>query len=135
MTFQTITDTLPTRVYRRVKHTAEATQSPVEKIIVEALDMALPSIDDAPPEMADELAAMTTLPDKALREIARSVMPVKQQARLRALSAAQHERALKPAEVRKLDALVHKYGRVTLRKAHAYALLHKRGLYSPANHS
>jgi hypothetical protein len=96
--------------------------------------MALPSIDDAPPEMADELAAMTTLPDKALREIARSVMPVRQQTRLRALSTAQHERALKPAEVRKLDELVHEYGRVTLRKAHAYALLHKRGLYSPANH-
>lgn len=132
ITYQTITVNLPARVYRRVKHTAEATQSPMEKIIVEALDMALPSIDDAPPEMADELAAMTTLTDKAMRAIARSLMPARKQARLRALSAAQHERGLKPAEVRKLDELLHEYGRVTLRKAHTYALLHKRGLYSPA---
>lgn len=131
----TVTLKLPKRVYRRAQQAAEATRRPVEKLIVDALDLALPPIDDAPPEMADELAAMSTLPDKALWEIARSVMPTRQQARLRALSAAQHERALKPAEVRRLDDLLQEYGRVTLRKAHAYALLHKRGLYSPANHS
>lgn len=108
-------------------------QSPVERVIVETLDTALPSFDDAPPEMVDELAAMSTLSDKNLWEAARRTMPAKQQARLRRLSAAQHDRPLKPVEVRQLDELMNEYGRVTLRKAHAYALLHKRGLYSAAN--
>ncbi len=133
MTFQTITLNLPTPVYQRVKRAAEATRSPVEEVIVETLDMALPSLNDVPPEMAGELAAMSTLADKTLWEIARQMMPARHQARLRVLSAAQHERSLRPSEVRKLDDLLREYGRITLRKAHAYALLHKRGVYSPTN--
>lgn len=133
MTFQTITLNIPARVYQRVQRAAEAVQSPIEKVIVETLDTALPSLDDVPPEMVDELAAMSTLSDKSLWQAARSMMSAKQQARLQRLSALQQERPLKPAEVRQLDGLVNEYGRVTLRKAHAYALLHKRGLYSAVN--
>lgn len=133
MNFQTVTLNIPSRVYWRAQRAAEAVRRPVERVIVETLDTALPSLDDAPPEMIDELAAMHTLPDKNLREVARSIMPAKQQARLRRLSVAQQERPLKPAEVRELDELVNEYGRVTLRKAHAYALLHKRGLYTATN--
>ncbi|NUO83221.1 hypothetical protein HUU05_24375 [candidate division KSB1 bacterium] len=133
MTFQTITLNIPARVYQRVQRAAEAVQSPIEKVIVETLDTALPSLDDVPPEMVDELAGMSTLSDKSLRQAARSIMSAKQQARLRRLSALQRERPLKPAEVRQLDGLVNEYARVTLRKAHAYALLHKRGLYSAAH--
>ena len=133
MNFQTVTLNIPSRVYWRAQRAAEAARRPVERVIVETLDTALPSLDDAPPEMIDELAAMHTLPDKNLREAARSIMPAKQQARLRRLSVAQQERPLKPAEVRELDELVNEYGRVTLRKAHAYMLLHKRGLYTATN--
>lgn len=133
MTFQTITLNIPSRVYWRAQRAAEAVRRPIEHVIVETLDTALPSLDDAPTEMIDELAAMHTLPDKKLKEVARCIMPAKQQARLRRLSAAQQERPLKPAEVRELDELMNEYGRVTLRKAHAYALLHKRGLYTATN--
>jgi hypothetical protein len=41
-------------------------------------------------------------------------MPAKQQARLRALSAAQRGRALAPAELQKLDALLQEYGRIRI---------------------
>ncbi|KAA0230032.1 hypothetical protein KJ068_16690 [bacterium] len=133
MTFQTITLNIPARVYQRVQRAAEAVQSPIEKVIVETLDTALPSLDDVPPEMVDELAGMSTLSVKSLWQAARSIMSAKQQARLRRLTALQRERPLKPAEVRQLDGLVNEYARVTLRKAHAYALLHKRGLYSAAH--
>jgi hypothetical protein len=132
MTFQTITLNIPSRVYWRAQRAAEAVRRPIERVIVETLDTALPSLNDAPPETVNELAAMHTLSDKNLWEAARSIMPAKQQARMRRLSAAQQERPLKPTEVRELDELMNEYGRVTLRKAHAYALLHKRGLYSAA---
>lgn len=127
MTFQTVTLNIPSRVYWRAQRAAEAVRRPIERVIVETLDTALPSLDDAPPEMVDELAAMSTLPDKNLWEVARSIMSAKQQTRMRRLSAAQQDRPLKPAEVRELDELMNEYGRVTLCKAHAYALLHKRG--------
>ncbi len=134
MTFQTVTLNIPSRVYWRAQRTAEAVRRPVERVLVDTLDTALPTLDDVPPEMIAELAAMHTLPDKNLWEVARGMMPSKQQARMRRLSAAQRERPLKPVEVRQLDELINEYGKVTLRKAHAYALLHKRGLYTATNH-
>ncbi len=130
MSLQTVTLTMPESIYRRVKRSAEALRRPPEEIIVETLNVALPGADDVPLEMAEELPTMRALPDKKLWEMARNVMPAKQQARLRALSAAQRERALKLAELQKLDDLLQAYGRITLRKAQAYALLHERGLYT-----
>ncbi len=130
MSLQTITLTMPEPVLGRVKRSADALRRPLEEFIVETLNAALPRIDDIPPQMSDELAAMRELSDEKLWAMARSMMPAKQQARLRALSAAQRERALAPDELQKLDALLQTYGRTTLRKAQAYALLHERGLYT-----
>ncbi|MCI0696637.1 hypothetical protein L0337_32125 [candidate division KSB1 bacterium] len=130
MALQTVTLTMPESIYRRVKRSAEVLRRPPEEIIVEALNVALPRVDDVPAEMTEELATMRALPDGKLWEIARSVMSARLQTRLRALSAAQRERALAPAELHKLDALLQEYGRITLRKAQAYALLHERGLYT-----
>jgi len=130
MSLQTVTLTIPDSIYRRVKRSAEALRRPPEEIIVETLNVALPRVDDMPMEMAEGLATMRALPDEKLWEIARGMMLTKQQNRLRALSAAQRERALKPAELQKLDELLQEYGRITLRKAQAYALLHERGLYT-----
>jgi hypothetical protein len=130
MSLQTVTLAMPDSIYRRVKRSAEALRRPPEEIIVETLNVALPGVDEMPLKMAEDVATMRALPDEKLWEIARSVMLAKQQTRLRALSAAQRERALKPAELQKLDALLQAYGRTTLRKAQAYALLHERGLYT-----
>lgn len=130
MTLQTVTLAMPESIYRRVKRSAEALRRPPEEIIVETLNVALPRADDVPLEMTEELATMRALPDGKLWEIARSIMPTRQQARLRALAAVQRERALTPAELQKLDDLLQAYGRITLRKAQAYALLHERGLYT-----
>lgn len=130
MTLQTVTLTMPESIFRRVKRSAEVLRRPPEEIIVEALNVALPRVDDVPAEMTEELAAMRSLPDGKLWEIARSMMPARTQARLRTLSTAQRERALAPAELQKLDALLQEHGRIMLRKAQAYALLHERGLYT-----
>jgi hypothetical protein len=133
MTFQTITLRVPNTVYQRAKRTAEALQRPVDKTIIDTLRVALPALDDVPLEMTNDLAAMSTFSDETLWEIARSVMPVKSQTRLRALATAQRERSLTRTKLQKLDELRREYGRITLRKAHAYSLLRERGLYSHAN--
>jgi len=130
MSLQTVTLTMPDSIYRRVKRSAEALRRPPEEVIVETLNVALPRLDDMPLEMAKDVATMHALSDEKLWEIARSVMLAKRQTRLRALSATQRERALKPAELQKLDELLQEYGRITLRKAQAHALLHERGLYT-----
>jgi hypothetical protein len=132
MTIQTVTLSMPEAVYQRAKRAAEVLRRPIEEVIVETLSVVLPPLDDVPPETAQELSAMGDLADDKLWAVARGVMAAKKQARLRALSAAQRNRSLRRVEVRELDELRREYGRVTLRKAQAYALLRERGLYSVA---
>jgi len=130
MNFQTVTLNMPAPVYQRAQRAAEALRRPMEEIIVETLGVALPPLDDVPPEMVSELATMSALPDDALWKAARGVMPTKQQTRFRTLSAAQQKRSLNRNEKQELNELRQEYGRVMLRKAQAYALLRQRGLYS-----
>jgi len=133
MNFQTVTLHMPVPVYQRAQRTAEVLRRPMEEIIVETLRVALPSLDDVPPEMASELATMSAWSDDELWGAANSVMPAKQQTRLRILSATQQKRSLNLDATRELNDLRQAYGQVTLRKAQAYALLRQRGLYSFAS--
>jgi hypothetical protein len=102
-------------------------QCPLEDVLTATLAAALPNVEDAPPEMWAELARMNWLSDQALWIIAHSTMPSEQQEQMRALSEAQSQRLLAPEEQKTLEALRREYGRVTLRKSHAYALLSMRG--------
>lgn len=133
MVFQSITLNMPEQVYRRAKRAADALQRPIEEVILDTLNAALFPIDDAPPEMEGELATMSGLPDEALWNAAQNVMPAIRQSRFRALSEAGGKRLLKTSEKSELDELRKEYGMMTLRKAHAYALLRRRGLYSPTS--
>jgi len=133
MNFQTVTLRVPNPVYKRVKRAAEALQRPLEEMIVNTLRVAVPPLDDVSPTMAAELAALSSLSEEALWQVARSVMAAKLQTRLHTLSATQRQRRLTVAEEKKINALRQEYGRITLRKAQAYALLHQRGLYSTTN--
>lgn len=127
MTVQTITLRLPETVMHRAQQAADALQHPVEDVLTTLLNAALPDVDDAPPEMQAELAEMTWMPSSTLWAIARSAMPGPQQEQLAYLSDIQTQRSLTQAEQAKLDTLRCEYGRATLRKARAYALLSLRG--------
>ncbi len=126
MTTQMVTLQLPETVIRRARHAADALQHPLEDVLTALLNAALPDTDDAPPEMQAELAQMTWLTPSALWTIARSTMPVSQQEQLAYLSDIQTQRPLTQAEQARLETLRREYGRVTLRKARAYALLSLR---------
>ena len=69
---------------------------------------------------------MTWLNEGELWTIAQSQMSRAEQARLSDLSAQQTSRALTTDEEKQLEALRSEYGRITLRKARAYALLSLR---------
>jgi len=127
MTTQTITLRLPETVMHRAQQAAEALQHPVEDVLTTLLNAALPDVDDAPPEMQVELAEMTWMTSSALWTIARGAMSGSLQEQLAYLSDIQTQRALTQSEQAKLDTLRREYGRATLRKARAYALLSLRG--------
>jgi hypothetical protein len=127
MSGQRVTLDLPEAVLQRANQAAGALQHPLEEVLVDMLAAMLPHAEDAPPDMQAELTRMTWLSDQELWTIARSAMPSDQQEQLQDLAARQVERPLTQAEQETLDALRQAYGRATLRKARAYALLSLRG--------
>jgi hypothetical protein len=71
-----VTLQLPERLYQRLVNTAQATQRPLEDIIIHALEVgAPPDWDDVPEEFQTDLAALDRLDDNALWTIDRSHQP------------------------------------------------------------
>jgi len=82
---------------------------------------------DAPADMQAELVRMTWLNDQELWAIANSMMSEEGQKQLADLTDLQAQRQLTQDERETMNALRQEYGRTTLRKARAYALLSMRG--------
>lgn len=123
---QTITISLPEAVYQRARYTAEAAKQSIEEVLTATLAATLPDVEGAPAEMQEEMARMTWLDDQSLWAIARSHLARRQEERLTYLTSLQTQRALTPGEATEIETLRQEYGRVTLRKARAYALLSMR---------
>jgi len=110
----------------RARLAAGALQLPLEQMLANMLDASLPHVTDAPVELQADLARMTWLDDQSLWAIARGEMSGEQQEQLRRLAEEQHQRSLNGQEQRLLEYLRREYGRSTLRKARAFALLSLR---------
>ncbi|MBI4670730.1 MAG: hypothetical protein HY741_03550 [Chloroflexi bacterium] len=123
---ESITLVLPDAVMQRAKQTAFNLHLPLEQVLTATLAASLPDVEQAPLDMQQELARMTLMQTDELWRIARSQLSTEQQAQLTALNELQAERPLTAAEEKMLDALRTEYGRVTLRKARAFALLSLR---------
>ena len=126
MTMEVITLPVSAMLLERARMAAAALKRPLEDILASALDAALPDVVGAPPGLYGELAGMTWLSESELWAIAQSQMSRAEQLRLSDLSVQQTSRALTPDEEKQLEALRSEYGRITLRKARAYALLSLR---------
>jgi hypothetical protein len=127
MATQNVTLHLSDALLQRARQAATALQRPLEDVLTATLAAALPDVEDAPADLRVELARMTWLGDHELWAIARSAMPDKEQEQLLYLADLQTQRPLTEQELTALQALRQAYGRVTLRKARAYALLSLRG--------
>lgn len=127
MTLQSVTLRLPDGLMQRARTAAEALHRPLEEVLTDMLAATLPDVEDAPPETQADLAGMTWLSTRELWMIARSEMPAEQQQQLQDLAEFQTERPLSLEEEESLEMLRREYGRITLFKARAYALLSLRG--------
>ncbi|MCP4165613.1 MAG: hypothetical protein GY759_06935 [Chloroflexi bacterium] len=131
MDTQTITLELPNVIYRSAHQMAEATQRPLEVVLQESIAVALPPLDDVPADEVVELAAMAFLNDASLWQEARSMLAADQQVALQALLDRQEAGELHPEEESRLQELLDAYGKLTVRKAHAWLLLARRGYRVP----
>jgi hypothetical protein len=127
MSIHSVTLDLPEAILHRARLTAQAARRPLEEVLTATLIAALPEVDGAPEDMQEELARMTWLDEQTLWSIARSNMTTQRQERLRYLAELQSQRPLTQDELANLEELRQEYGRITLRKGRAYALLSLRG--------
>jgi len=116
----TITLKLPEALVERADGAARAMNRPLEDILAAMLDGVLPALDDVPADMQAELVEMTWWDDATLMAAADEMLSEAKQRRMEELSAAQ---PLSDDEREKLEALRSEYGRITLRKARAMAVL------------
>lgn len=119
----TITLNLPDSLAQRAGGAARAMHRPLEEVITAMLEGVLPSLDDVPADMQAELVEMTWWDDARLMEAADATMPDVRQRRMAQLSAKDEPSDLERED---LDGLRLEYGRITLRKARALALLSVR---------
>jgi hypothetical protein len=130
---QAVTLEVPEPIYLRAKRAADFLAKPVEEMIVNTLDTVLPRVtppvelDDIPPAIRSEFAAMGWLSNEALQGVANCVMSDASQERLNDLLDEQNRGLLTTEAKSELTGLVNEYLRNVLRRSHAAALLVQRG--------
>ena len=127
-----ITLQLPERLYQRLSNTAQATQQPLEEVIVHVLEVGSPpDWDDVPEEFQAALAALDCLDDRALWAIARTHKSSAEMTRYDELLDRNQAGDLSDSEKLELIELRQAADAFMLRKAHAVALLRWRGHLVP----
>jgi hypothetical protein len=125
-----VTINLPESIYQRLEQAATRLSKPVDAVLVETLDAALPGNDGLPSELAVEIKAVEQLGKAELQQLITSDMVPNDQEALDGLLDTQSSRSLTPDETTQLEKLRREYERVLLRKARAFALLAEK---YPAN--
>lgn len=131
MTTETITLELPESLYRSAHQIAQATKRPLADVVADSLAHTLPPLDDISPEEAQSLALMSSMDDAALWREAEAMLLPEEAAELQALLDQQSTGTLKGREAGRLRALMDEYGRLLVRKSHAWLLLARRGYKVP----
>ncbi len=118
--------TVPDEMVAAARQIAEATEQPLEEVLLSRLKSALP-LPVLPPDEEAELEALKHLSDDALWTIAREQMPQEVRERMQVLMDRNSRGTITPDEYRTLEGLVDRGQRLTLRKSEAAALLTRRG--------
>jgi len=128
---ETITLTMPDSIFQPLQRAAQATNQPVEEMLLTALQASLPSLEGLPPEAEQNLTELESLDDRALWQVMLETAPVDKQRRLEKLLSLNQEGALSEAECEQLAELQRQADLVMLRKARAAVLLRFRGKRVP----
>lgn len=118
--------TVPDKMVAVARQIADATEQPVEEVLLSRLKKALP-LPVLPPDEEAELEALKRLSDDALWTIVREQMPPETQAQMQALMDKNSLGTISQDERRELENLVDRGQRLMLRKSEAGALLTRRG--------
>lgn len=122
---QQITLTLSDTLLKRAAGLAAAVSRPIEKILAETLEMALPDVG------AEKLPSVASLSDKEVLALSQAHMESKQSSRLSVLLDKQQAGALTERERVELYSLYQNYQRLWLRQSEALAEAVRRGLRQP----
>ncbi len=124
---QTITLSLPTPVFGKLKRAAELTYRSLDEIVASTINATLIAPSGLPVHLANELAAMHLLGDEALWAAAQPTLSPAQRLRLEQLNHIAGERELTRAESAEQAALLEAYDYSVLHRAQALAILAQRG--------
>lgn len=127
MAATTIAVHIPESLFHKLKRAADLTHRSVEDVTVTSLEAALPSAQNLPLDIANELAALHLFSDEALWAATAPSLSPTEEYRLTQLNAAAGERDLTPAEDAEQQSLITAYQRSVLRRAKALAILAQRG--------
>jgi predicted DNA-binding protein len=128
MSEATVAIHMPEPLYQRLQRLAALTKRPLESLVLQALDANIPPLlEEMPEHVRADLAALETLDDAALRQIAHGSWSAEQNARYTALLEKERAGTLTPTEQETLEGLYHEANSHMLRKAYANALLKWRG--------
>ena len=132
MSEPTVAIHLPQLLYQRLQRLAELTHRPLESLVLQALEAHIPPLlEDMPEHIRTDLAALETLEDEALQQVAQSEWSAEQRARYSALVEKERAGTITPSEQGTLEGLYHEANCHMLRKAYANALLKWRGHQLP----
>lgn len=124
---QAITLNLPDNIFQPIARVAQATQQPVEELVLTALQASLPPLEGLPDDISENLSALETLDEQSLRGVMLETVPAKQAEQIHALLERQQLGTLGNSEQSQLEALQRQANLVMLRKARAAVLLRFRG--------
>lgn len=128
---QTITLTLPDSFFQPIRRTAQATNQPIEELLLHALQASLPPLEGLPDDVIENLTALETLDDQSLWRVMAETVPAALQRELSKLLERQQSAALTVSERERLTMLQRQADLVMLRKARAAVLLRFRGKRIP----
>jgi hypothetical protein len=124
---QSVTIRLPDPIYQQIKRRADRAQRTVEDELLDVVATAVPVLDELSPDLAEAISPLAALDDEALWRAARNRLPTDAAERLEHLNLKRQREGLTEAEAQDAAALIRRYERVLLVRAHAAALLKHRG--------
>lgn len=127
MTLQAVTIQLPERIYNDVAIRAHHMHHSVEEALASVVVDALPTIDDLPSELADELEQLDLLSDHELWQAAQTKLSAEEAEQMQTLVWKQQRDGLTKREQNRAEKLLQRYNRTMLLRAKAAVLLKTRG--------
>ena len=134
MAVQTIQLQLPDAIYQRLQRVAEATNQPLEKVVLQTIRGNLPPLlDDLSPELRRIVADLQHLDDIALWALTREPLPPQQWRRHQRLLRKAQDGTLTADEQRELADLRGTTDQFVTRRSYALALLKWHGHTLPSD--